>query len=220
MAAYRQIVQNHSAAASAESDDSSLHQALVEKVIVGADVVQAAIHLTAATLAAMSPSVRFEQMQLHTLRLGTEAQENLQGKESRDVYLGSLDWLESSEIQSFFSATEEQVGATTGTGSIVQLPRANLVISNPPFTRRGSVGQVRYIVSIKSGPNWGNSSQIAKLRDNFAAAIRVIRQGNRTANVIAVNGCCYGRETRPDKGEYFKYCGQEFWELISDDVDF
>ena len=140
MAAYRQIVQNHSATASAESDDSSLHQALVEKVIVGADVVQAAIHLTAATLAAMSPSVRFEQMQLHTLRLGTEAQENLQGKESRDVYLGSLDWLESSEIQSFFSATEEQVGATTGTGSIVQLPRANLVISNPPFTRRGSDG--------------------------------------------------------------------------------
>lgn len=83
-----------------------------------------------------------------------------------------------------------------------------------------SVGQVRYIVSIKSGPNWGNSSQIAKLRDNFAAATRVIRQGNRTANVIAVNGCCYGRDTRPDKGGYFKYCGQEFWELISDDVDF
>ena len=140
MAAYRQIVQNHAATASAESDDSSLHQALVEKVIVGADVVQAAIHLTAATLAAMSPSVRFEQMQLHTLRLGTETQENLQGEESRAVYLGSLDWLESSEVQSFFSATEEQIGATTGAGSIVQLPRANLVISNPPFTRRGSDG--------------------------------------------------------------------------------
>ena len=103
-------------------------------------MVQAAIHLTAATLAAMSPSVRFEQMQLHTLRLGTETQENLQGKESKAVYLGSLDWLESSEVQSFFSATEEQIGATTGAGSIVQLPRANLVISNPPFTRRGSDG--------------------------------------------------------------------------------
>ncbi len=25
----------------------------------------------------------------------------------------------------------------------------------------------RYIVSIKSGPNWGNSSQIAKMLDNF-----------------------------------------------------
>ena len=62
-----------------------LHQALVEKVITGADVVQAAIHLTAATLAAMSPSVRFEQMQLHTLRLGRDS--------SKKIWLGSLDWL-------------------------------------------------------------------------------------------------------------------------------
>jgi hypothetical protein len=83
-----------------------------------------------------------------------------------------------------------------------------------------SVDQVRYIVSIKSGPNWGNSSQIAKLRDNFAGATRVIRQGNRTANVIAVNGCCYGRSTTPDRGGHFKYCGQEFWELIAGDTEF
>ena len=78
----------------------------------------------------------------------------------------------------------------------------------------------RYIVSVKSGPNWGNSSQIARMKDNFSTATRVIRQGNRTANVIAVNGCCYGRDNNPDKGDYFKYCGQEFWELISGDSDF
>ena len=78
----------------------------------------------------------------------------------------------------------------------------------------------RYIVSVKSGPNWGNSSQIARMKDNFSTATRVIRQGNRTANVIAVNGCCYGRDNNPDKGGYFKYCVQEFWELISGDADF
>ena len=83
-----------------------------------------------------------------------------------------------------------------------------------------SVGSARYIVSIKSGPNWGNSSQIAKLKDNFTNATRLIRQGNRTANVIAVNGCCYGRDANPEKAGYFKYCGQEFWELISGDSDF
>ena len=78
----------------------------------------------------------------------------------------------------------------------------------------------RYIVSIKSGPNWGNSSQVTRLKDNFTTAARVIRQGNRAANIIAVNGCCYGRNTNPDKGGYFKYCGQEFWELISGDAEF
>ena len=38
-------------------------------------------------------------------------------------------------------------------------------------------------------------------------------------NVIAVNGCCYGRDRKPNKGEYWKYCGQEFWEFISGDED-
>ena len=132
MAAYRQIVQNHSATAPDDFGDPFLHQALVEKVIIGADVVQAAIHLTAATLAAMSPSVRFEQMQLHTLRLGMDS--------SKKVWLGSLDWLEAPETQSFFSTTEEQIGAASGSGGIVQRPLTDLVISNPPFTRRGSDG--------------------------------------------------------------------------------
>ena len=70
MAAYRQMVQNHTAAAPTGSDNALLHKALVEKVIIGADVVQAAIHLTAATLAAMSPSVRFDEMLLHTVQAG------------------------------------------------------------------------------------------------------------------------------------------------------
>jgi hypothetical protein len=30
-----------------------------------------------------------------------------------------------------------------------------------------------------------------------------------------VNGCRYGRDSKPDKGDYFKYCGQRFWEFIS-----
>ena len=84
------------------------------------------------------------------------------------------------------------------------------------FVKNGA----RYIISIKSGPNWGNSSQVAKMCDNFTTASRIIRQGNATTNVIAINGCCYGRDAKPDKGGYFKYCGQEFWHLISNDSDF
>lgn len=74
---------------------------------------------------------------------------------------------------------------------------------------------VRYIVTIKSGPNWGNSSQIEKLISDFKTAKKTLRTSNSKIMVTAINGCCYGRDNNPDKGEYFKYCGQRFWEFIS-----
>ena len=76
---------------------------------------------------------------------------------------------------------------------------------------------IRYIVSIKSGPNWGNSSQISKLRDNFKKAKRILGTNTLSANVVAVNGCCYGKDGTPDKGDYLKLCGQKFWAFISGD---
>ena len=76
---------------------------------------------------------------------------------------------------------------------------------------------IRYIVNIKSGPNWGNSSQIKRMVSDFKSAIKTLRTSNSQLHVIAVNGCCYGRNTKPDKGDYFKYCGQEFWSFISGD---
>jgi hypothetical protein len=75
----------------------------------------------------------------------------------------------------------------------------------------------RYIVNIKSGPNWGNSSQIAKMVSDFKTAKKTLRTSNSHLNIIPVNGCCYGIDNRPDKGDYFKYCGQNFWEFISGD---
>ncbi len=81
-------------------------------------------------------------------------------------------------------------------------------------------GDTRYIVSIKSGPNWGNSSQVKQLESNFRKASKTIRHGHPSQTVKAVNGCCYGRESKPDKGTYHKLCGQQFWQLISDEEDF
>ena len=78
---------------------------------------------------------------------------------------------------------------------------------------------VRYIVTIKSGPNWGNSSQIAKLKSDFRTAKKTLRTSNSQLQIVAVNGCCYGKDNQPDKGEYFKYCGQRFWEFLSGDSD-
>jgi hypothetical protein len=74
---------------------------------------------------------------------------------------------------------------------------------------------VRFIVNIKSGPNWGNSSQISKMVSDFKTAKKTLRTSNSNLHIVAVNGCCYGRDNQPDKGDYFKYCGQSFWEFIS-----
>lgn len=80
-------------------------------------------------------------------------------------------------------------------------------------------GGNRFILSIKSGPNWGNSSQITKMKTDFIAAKKTLRTSNSKLHIVAVNGCCYGKDNSPDKGDYFKYCGQRFWEFISGNKD-
>ena len=77
---------------------------------------------------------------------------------------------------------------------------------------------IRYIVSIKSGPNWGNASQIKKMRDNFRQAKIILKQSKFKQQIEAINGCCYGKFVN-DSGDYQKLCGQAFWELISGDDD-
>ena len=53
------------------------------------------------------------------------------------------------------------------------------------------------------------------MRDDFNKAKRTLRTSNAQIRVIAVNGCCYGKDNQPDKGDYYKFCGQRFWEFIS-----
>jgi hypothetical protein len=74
---------------------------------------------------------------------------------------------------------------------------------------------IKYIVSIKSGPNWGNSGQVKRMIDNFKKAKRILGTNVSRIKIVAVNGCCYGRDNQPDKSDYLKLCGQRFWEFIS-----
>ncbi len=131
MAAYRQIVQNHASSVQSQNADSTIHNALVEKVILGTDVVSAAIHMTASTLAAMSPTVRFENMDLHTLKYGMD---------DGAIHFGSLDWLVGDALQSSVSMTRESMQSTGSAAYPIPRPTVNLVISNPPYIRRGSDG--------------------------------------------------------------------------------
>ena len=92
---------------------------------------------------------------------------------------------------------------------------------------------IYYIVGIKSGISWGNADQIAKMKDNFKVAKEVLRERGITEEIVAVNGCMYGKDRNslkdkrklkdgqiideePDK-VYYKYAGQDFWYFVSRD---
>ena len=79
---------------------------------------------------------------------------------------------------------------------------------------------IHYVVSIKSGPNWGNSSQQNTLEQDLRDAVRRIRQSQQAANVQPVLGICYGKtRTSHMRRGYMKVVGQNFWYLISESKD-
>lgn len=96
------------------------------------------------------------------------------------------------------------------------------------FEKRGDV----YIVEIKSGPNWGNSSQMTKMYLNFREAIARLQPQYPNQQIIPVNGCMYGKDRSPkktgkikeagsiiDEVVYWKLCGQDFWYFISNNKE-
>lgn len=68
-----------------------------------------------------------------------------------------------------------------------------------------------YVVSIKSGPNWGNSSQHRKLAQDLTNAANRVRQSRTTLAVQPVLGICYGKtRTTYTRDGYLKVVGQNF----------
>lgn len=80
------------------------------------------------------------------------------------------------------------------------------------FINRGTL----YLVSIKSGPNWGNNAQQNKQQQDLQTAVRVLKQTNHKLNVQPVLGICYGKTKTTFLRGYMKVVGQNFWYLISE----
>jgi hypothetical protein len=79
----------------------------------------------------------------------------------------------------------------------------------------------RYLVTVKSGENWGNSSQWNQLETNFKDAMKVLKQSPHIKHVQNVIGISYGK-SKPGtrKGIILMVSGQSFWYMISGDEKF
>ena len=140
-AAYRAVASRHRRAG---GDDEAIHREMLERALIGADIMPAATHLTASMLSSAHPTMTFARTRIHTMPYGDQRDEN---DETKGVYIGSLDLIASDEQPSLFG-TGEHVLHGRGTtpvsaifardiGDIIRLPHnsADLVIMNPPFTR-------------------------------------------------------------------------------------
>lgn len=134
--------------------------------------------------------------------------------QSRDIITGILDAFLSSSEEGIFGNWLERLAIFIN-DMVYKGRKAAIDGIDLDFDKEGK----RYLVAIKSGPNWGNDSQYKKLIDQFnTARKRLITSGSKV-ETICVNGCCYGRSREKSeykqKGGYYKICGARFWELIS-----
>ena len=111
-------------------DDKDLHQALMERVLIGLDIMPAATHLTCSMLSSSHPTLPYGESQIHTMPYGIDG-----GR----THIGALDFLDSAHSFSLFATGESMGGMeserSTEHSVTIKDKSCDLVIMNPPFTR-------------------------------------------------------------------------------------
>ena len=162
-------------------DPRALHAPMMKNGLVGLDVLNIAVHLTAATLAGAHPDVPFEGECLLVMPFGKW------GEDKKEVAIGSLDLLAEGIQQGLI----ERAAAVTAGGREAEdvkdlvgrigHGKFDLVIMNPPFTRSvghegKKIGTGNPAFAGFSTPKPVQSSMQAKLRS--VAGHQAIGAGN------------------------------------------
>ena len=125
-------------------DDEAIHRDVMERVLVGTDIMPAATHLTASMLSSAHPGVGYGRSLVQALPYGLDRE--LARRQSRDeetVYIGALDLLGDEFMGDLLGEYGIELGGRrmVGVEEIAEgdLPARHesfdLVIMNPPFTR-------------------------------------------------------------------------------------
>ena len=116
----------------------TIHQYMMEKNLVGCDILPNAAHLTASIIASTYPDIRIGGTRIHTMPYGTQRADGLYA-------IGALNLLSdpAGTLPLDLGATETATGQGTET---IELRDAfkhgefDIVIQNPPYTRSGADG--------------------------------------------------------------------------------
>ena len=130
-AVYEQIAARHERAG---GDSAGLHQAMMEEVLYGCDVMPSAAHITSATLSGAQPTVGYGKSRIYTMPYGRQP--------DGSVKIGSLEGLAGDSQLVMINTSDParrtgSAGEETAANIMVDIPDDyfDLVIMNPPFTR-------------------------------------------------------------------------------------
>ena len=131
--AYQRILELHEHAG---GKGSRIHTRMIEKNLVGCDVMPNASHLTASLLTSIYPDLKIGNTRIHTMPYGSQ--------EDRSYALGALDLYDIPETLPLpMMGTEaQQIGGEDDTTVMTQQEfrygEFDIVVLNPPFTRPDS----------------------------------------------------------------------------------
>ncbi len=127
-------------------DDADLHPAFMGQVLVGADIMPAAVHVTASMLSAVHPAIAFGDTNVHLMPYGRHGPASTSVEGVSAAAIGSLELIDDVEAASLFgsgrsTASGVAPSSVDNNGHVFVLDHASadLVIMNPPFAR--TVGQ-------------------------------------------------------------------------------
>ena len=130
-----------------------MHSAFMEDVLIGCDIMPAAVHLTASILSAAYPSAPFGNTNIHLMPYGYP-----EGDRTLGASVGSLELLGDERVRSLFGTRRVQASGKgdrmdnshTSPSFSIDNATVDLVIQNPPFTRPNGPEADRLDVPIPS----------------------------------------------------------------------
>ena len=114
-------------------DDERLHESMIAKSLIAADIMPAASHLTASQLSGVHPSVTFDRTIVYTMPYGVQSETT-----GLPLAIGSLELVAEDKFTTLFGTGRAQMrGDRMEQMTELNLPKESLdlVIMNPPFTR-------------------------------------------------------------------------------------
>ena len=164
-AVYRRIVERHRVEG---GDDAKIHQHLMEEVLIGCDIMAAAVHLTAARLSGERPEIDYTSTKTWVMPYGKVTD----GQGVIGYQIGALDLLHSNKRYALWGdGTMAAAAQGEEALAIADIPAGSLdiAIMNPPFTRSTNHEARHADVPNPAFAGLGNDPQAQKAMSNTLA---------------------------------------------------